>query len=141
MIYGGGDLRLVELSADLSGLEAGGINRVVVTNASAVAGPNIGLKAEGSQLFKVQGKYYLFNITWPRGGMRTVIVHRADQIAGPYEGRLALQDKGVAQGGLVDTRSGEWYACLFRDYGAVGRIPYLVPVTWEDGWPVLGAVN
>jgi beta-xylosidase len=33
---------------------------------------------------------------------------------------------------------GEWYAYLFRDYGAVGRIPYLVPVTWEDGWPVLG---
>ena len=24
------------------------------------------------------------------------------------------------------------------DYGAVGRIPYLVPVKWEDGWPVLG---
>jgi beta-xylosidase len=20
----------------------------------------------------------------------------------------------------------------------VGRIPYLVPVKWEDGWPVLG---
>lgn len=29
--------------------------------------------------------------------------------------------------------------CLsFRDNGAVGRIPYLVPVKWEDGWPVLG---
>ena len=26
---------------------------------------------------------YLFNITWPRGGMRTVIVHRADKITGP----------------------------------------------------------
>src|SRR5690606_34129705 len=25
-----------------------------------------------------------------------------------------------------------------QDYGAVGRIPFLVPVTWEDGWPVLG---
>jgi beta-xylosidase len=57
---------------------------------------------------------------------------------GPYEGRLALQDKGVAQGGLIDTPQGDWYAYLFRDYGAVGRIPYLVPVRWEDGWPVLG---
>ncbi len=70
--------------------------------------------------------------------MRTVVVHRADQITGPYEGRVALQDKGVAQGGLVDTPDGRWFAYLFRDYGAVGRIPYLVPVTWEDGWPVLG---
>jgi len=111
---------------------------VVITNASAVAGPNIGLNAEGSQLFKHDGKYYLFNITWPRGGMRTVLVHRADKIIGPYEGRVALQDKGVAQGGLIDTPQGEWFAYLFRDYGAVGRIPYLVPVKWEDGWPVLG---
>jgi beta-xylosidase len=44
----------------------------------------------------------------------------------------------VAQGGLIDTPAGEWYAYLFQDHGAVGRIPYLVPVTWEDGWPVLG---
>jgi beta-xylosidase len=138
MLYGGGDLRLAELTEDLTGLKPGGFNQVVITNASAVAGPNIGLNAEGSQLLKHDGKYYVFNITWPRGGMRTVLVHRADQITGPYEGRVALQDKGVAQGSLIDTPTGEWYAYLFRDYGAVGRIPYLVPVKWEDGWPVIG---
>lgn len=138
MLWGGGDLRLVELEDDLSGVKPGGFNEVVVRNASAVAGDNIGLQAEGSQLFKVNGKYYLFNITWPRGGMRTVIIHRADEITGPYEGRLALQDQGVAQGGLIDTPEGDWYAYLFQDHGSVGRIPYLVPVTWEDGWPVLG---
>jgi beta-xylosidase len=138
MIYGAGDLRLVELTADVSGIKRGGVDQVIIANASRVAGPNIGLAAEGSQMWKISGKYYLFNITWPRGGMRTVIVHRADAITGPYEGRVALQDKGVAQGGLIDTPQGDWYAYLFRDYGAVGRIPYLVPVKWEDGWPVLG---
>jgi beta-xylosidase len=138
MIHGAGSLRLTELSADVSGLKTGGVDQVIIPNASRVAGPNAGLPAEGSQVRKINGKYYLFNITWPRGGMRTVIVHRADKITGPYEGRLALQDKGVAQGGLIDTPQGEWYACLFRDYGAVGRVPYLVPVKWEDGWPVLG---
>jgi len=138
LIYGGGNLRLVELTPDVVAVKPGGLNQVVITNASAVAGPNIGLNAEGSQLFKVHGKYYLFNITWPRGGMRTVILHRADQITGPYEGRVALQDRGIAQGGLIDTPQGEWYAYLFRDSGAVGRIPYLVPVKWENGWPVLG---
>lgn len=138
MLYGGGNLRLTELSADLTGLKPGGFNQVVITNASAVAGLNIGLNAEGSQLLKHNGKYYLFNITWPRGGMRTVLVHRADKITGPYEGRVALQDKGVAQGGLIDTPQGDWFAYLFRDYGAVGRVPYLVPVRWSDGWPVLG---
>ena len=70
--------------------------------------------------------------------MRTVVIHRADKITGPWEGRLAFQDKGVAQGGLVDTPDGRWFAYLFRDYGSVGRIPYLVPVKWEDGWPVIG---
>jgi beta-xylosidase len=138
MIYGAGDLRLVELTADVTAIKPGGINQVVVANASAVAGNNIQLSAEGSQLSRVNGKYYLFNITWPRGGMRTVIIHRADRITGPYEGRLAFQDKGVAQGSLIDTPQGNWYAYLFRDYDAVGRIPYLVPVKWVDGWPVLG---
>jgi beta-xylosidase len=70
--------------------------------------------------------------------MRTVVIHRAESITGPWEGKLALQDLGVAQGGLVDTPDGQWFAYLFRDYGSVGRIPYLVPVQWEDGWPILG---
>ncbi len=137
MIWGVGKLRCVELRDDFSGIKEG-TERVLIENASAPAGDNIMLGAEGSQLFNVNGKYYLFNITWPRGGMRTVIIHRADHITGPFEGRLALQDKGVAQGGLIDTPDGRWFAYLFRDFGAVGRIPYLVPVTWEDGWPVLG---
>lgn len=138
MVYGGGAIRLRELNADCSGLKPGGVDQVIIADASAPAGPNIMLKAEGSQLLKVDGKYYLLNITWPRGGMRTVVVHRADRLTGPWEGRVALQDKGVAQGGLIDTPDGKWFAMLFRDFGAVGRIPYLVPVRWVDGWPVIG---
>ncbi|WP_442795673.1 glycoside hydrolase family 43 protein [Pelobium manganitolerans] len=141
MLYGGGKLTLVELNADLSGVKQGGLNRVVIENATApsqINGKQGGLPAEGSQLFKVNGKYYLFNISWPPNSMRTVIVHRADKITGPWEGKVVLQDLGVAQGGLIDQPDGTWYAYLFRDNGAVGRIPYLVPVKWEDGWPVLG---
>ncbi len=141
MLYGAGKLNLVELNEDLSGVKPGGINQVAIENASKpsqVEGRKGGLGAEGSQLYKVNGKYYLFNITWPPGGMRTVVIHRADKITGPWEGRVALQDLGVAQGGLIDMPDGRWWAYLFRDNGSVGRIPYLVPVTWEDGWPVLG---
>lgn len=137
LIYGNGKLFIAELEADLSGLKTG-TERVLLENASAPAGGDIMLGAEGSQLFKVDGRYYLFNITWPRNGMRTVVVHRADKITGPYEGRVVFQDRGIAQGGLVDTPDGRWFAYLFQDCGAVGRIPYLVPVQWEDGWPVLG---
>ena len=137
MIWGVGKLMMAELKDDLTGVKEG-TERVLIENASAPAGDNIMLHAEGSQLFKVHGRYYLFNITWPRNGMRTVLIHRADVITGPYEGRVALHDRGIAQGGLTDTPDGTWYAYLFRDYGSVGRIPYLVPVKWEEGWPVLG---
>ena len=139
MIYGNRKLTIVELDTDLSGIKQGGINTVVIENSTAptdsIATSGLG---EGSQLFKVNGKYHLFNITWPRGGIRTVVIHRADRITGPYEGRIGLQDLGVAQGGLIDKPDGTWYAYLFRDFGSVGRIPYLVPVNWVDGWPVLG---
>ena len=137
LITGNKKLSLVELNADLSGVKPDGINQVIIENSSAPSGNDSGL-GEGSQLFKVNGKYYLFNITWPRGGMRTVVIHRADKIIGPWEGRLAFQDLGVAQGGMVDTPEGRWFAYLFRDFGSVGRIPYLVPMKWEDGWPLIG---
>jgi len=138
LLYGGTKLSLVELNEDVSGVKPGGLQQVVIENASLPSGNKGGLGAEGSQLFKVNGKYYLFNITWPRGSVRTVVLHRADKITGPYEGRIGFQDKGVAQGGLIDMPNGNWYAYLFRDFGSVGRIPYLIPVKWEDGWPVLG---
>lgn len=138
MTTGTGDIRLVELKDDLSGDKPGGVNQVIIPDASKVAGENVGLKAEGSQLFKVDGKYYIFLITWPRGGMRTELCFRSDKLTGPYEGKVIIQDRGIAQGGIFDTPDGKWYAMMFRDNGAVGRIPWLMPVTWVDGWPVVG---
>lgn len=137
LITGGGKLRIIELNDDLTGEKEGGLNQVLIENASAPAG-NVMLPAEGSQLFKHDGKFYLFNICWPRGGMRTVLVHRADKLTGPWEGKVAFQDQGVAQGGMIDTPDGKWFAYLFQDHGSVGRIPYLVPMKWENGWPLIG---
>ena len=143
MIYGGGKLTLVELNSDLSGIKPGGVNQVIVENANLLFGADDagGLRGEGSQLFKHDGKYYLFNIASPQSRWsRTVLIHRADKITGPWEGRIALEDRGIAQGGLIDTPDGKWFAYLFGDRGAVGRIPYLTPVEWKDGWPVLSKV-
>lgn len=137
MVWGAGKLEIIELNNDLSAVKEE-TKRVLIENASAPAGNNIMLNSEGSQLFKIKGKYYLFNICWPKGGMRTVVIHRADNINGPWEGKVGLQDLGVAQGGLIDTPDGKWFSYLFRDAGGVGRIPYFVPVKWENGWPILG---
>ena len=63
---------------------------------------------------------------------------------GPYERKLLLDDDmgykncGIAQGCIFDTPAGDWYAMLFQDHQAVGRIPCVLPMTWEDGWPVIG---
>ena len=138
LIYNAERLKIVELNEDLTGVKQGVQERVLIENASAPTGKEVGLGAEGSQLFKVNGKYYLFNICAPRGEMRTVIIHRADNIYGPWEGKVGLQDRGIAQGGLIDTPDGRWFSYLFRDLAAVGRVPYLVPVKWENGWPVVG---
>jgi beta-xylosidase len=137
MAYNAGKISLVELKDDLSGIKPE-TQQIVIQNASLPAGTNINLQAEGSQIIKHDGKYYLFNITWPRGGMRTVVMHRADKLTGPWEGKLGFQDLGVAQGSLIDNAKGEWFAYLFRDYGSVGRAPYILPVKWENGWPVIG---
>lgn len=138
LIYGNHKLHIVELNEGLTDTKKE-TDKILIEDATAPSGKP-GLGAEGSQLFKIKGKYYLMNITWPSGSgsMRTVVLHRADNIMGPYEGRVGLKDLGVAQGGLIDTPDGTWYSYLFRDYGSVGRIPYLVPVKWEDGWPVFG---
>jgi len=133
-----GNMRVTELKSDLTGVKPGGVDQVIITHASEVAGGTVGLQAEGSQMFKINGKYYLCNITWPKGDMRTEIIHRADTLTGPYEGRVMFHDQGIAQGGLIDTPQGKWYAYLFQDHGAVGRAPFLIPVQWVDGWPVLG---
>ena len=133
-----GDIRLVELNADLSRIKQGGFDRVIIKDASRIAGTNLLVPAEGAHLHKINGKYYLFLITWPKNDIRTQLVFRADKITGPYEGRIFLHDQGVAEGCLIDSPKGDWYAMLFQDNGAVGRTPFLVPVKWEDGWPVAG---
>lgn len=141
MIYGGGQIKLIELDEDATSIKPEGLNKILIDNANLVFGEHDagGLPAEGSQMFKINGKYYLFTIASPESHWsRTVIVHRADEITGPYESRIMMQDRQVAQGGLIQAPDGAWYAMLFGDRGPVGRIPFLVPVSWQNNWPVLG---
>lgn len=138
MIYGAGNITLVELKSDLSGIKEDSKHNIIIENASKVASDKIMLPAEGSQMIKHNGYYYIFNIVWPPNDMRTVIAHRAKEITGPYEGKVILKDRGIAQGSIIDTPEGDWYAYMFRDNGSVGRIPYLIPMKWADNWPVFG---
>src|SRR6187402_1633187 len=59
MVWGAGKLEIIELNNDLSAVKPE-TKKVLIENASEPAGNNIMLGAEGSQLFKIKGKYYLF---------------------------------------------------------------------------------
>ena len=107
--------------------------------------------SEGIHAYEIGDYYYLFMIQWPTGGRRQEVCWRASSLDGPWESRKVfdsglefdgqMDNAGVAQGGVVQAADGSWYAMLFQDHGSVGRIPVLVPVTWEDGWPVFGDEN
>lgn len=137
---GTGDVRIVEWEPDLSGFRPDTDRVLFVTPSEGMA-----LRCEGCRALYKDGWYYLFFIDIPRGGIRREWCYRARDINGPYESRLIANSRcdyrniGVAQGMVVDTPSGDWYMILFGDCGAVGRIPFLFPVTWEEDWPVVGA--
>jgi len=120
------------LKDDFSGFERE--TTVVCTNVCNDL-PRAGL-AEGSQLFRHGEYYYLVNICWP--SCRVVNVHRSRQLEGPFdEGRVCFEFEGIAQGSYVQKPDGSWVAVIFGDRGGVGRCPYVLPVEWRDGWPMV----
>lgn len=140
IVYGNREIHLTELKADLSGPREGGLDRVIVTDRDDAY-----LGYEGAHFYKINGKYYIFFIHMPKStGRRTEAVFVAERPEGEFTGRDICDDdrgycgSGVAQGGIVDTPEGKWYAVLFQDTGAVGRIPVLIPMKWEEDMPVLG---
>ena len=97
---------------------------------------------EGSHLYKI-GEYYYIYATyggWPSGQA----VFRSKNIFGPYEEKMLIEKtinnkaNTVHQGALIDTPTGEWWTILQEDLGALGRMPNLQPVKWEEDWPVVG---
>lgn len=139
LIYGNADIHLTELKEDLSGPKPGGLNRIIVKELGEYF-----LGYEGAHLYKINGKYYAFfiHITPASGGRRTQACYVADSLEGEFTGGEVFNDDmgylnaGVAQGGIVGTPDGNWYAMLFQDHGAVGRIPVVVPLHFEDDFPV-----
>lgn len=68
---------------------------------------------------------------------------RSKNVYGPYEARRVLEQgdtpvNGPHQGGWVRTASGEDWFMHFQDKGCYGRVVWLEPMKWVDGWPVIG---
>lgn len=140
VVYGSGDIRIVQLNSTLTGTQSGGINKILIPSSAlkALIGSSPILVGEGAHIEKINGWYYVFIICWPNGGGfdgRTELAFRSKTIDGTYEGKVVHSSKGVAQGSVVQDKNGKWWGYLFQDNGAVGRSPWVMPVTWANDWP------
>ncbi len=115
----------------------------------------VGRMGEGHHLYKIQGKYV--DVSAIPGGAVDQMVAVADSIDGPWKIERMVQgeslgvtaaaplhaqpdDRGLwlHQGGIVDTPSGEWWSIIMSDHGSAGRMVALVPITWNEGFPLIG---
>ena len=117
-------------------------NLAPVSKDSLVFVGNIRKGLEGTHVYKINGYYYLYCTYGGRDGMQVALCSK--NIYGPYEQKLLIYDTtqginyGIHQGALIQTQTGEWWTILFVDSGPFGRFPSLQPVTWFDGWPMVG---
>lgn len=116
--------------------------------------------SEGNRIFKHNGYYYLQHIEFTNKGQgEGTYIARSRNIYGTHDDgtpgtpgnpgkyemkcieRVYSRDSMLfpGQGGYVATPDGRWWwiGQFTRDYPE-GRTPWLVPVEWEDGWPVIG---
>ena len=140
----GGTCRMQEVKLN----DAAGTVEKVGSLTPLFRGKNWGLW-EGAHAYKIGDYYYVFIIASPTDRwMRTQLCYRSKELkSGAWEEKVLYQDgigssdAGLAQGGVVQTQYGDWYGFMFQDRGAVGRIPSIVGVQWEDDWPMMGTYN
>ncbi len=138
LMYGNREIWITELKSDLSGPKPGGLHKNVISDRTGA-----GLGYEGCHLYKLNSRYYAFFIhSLPDRWLRVEACFVSDRLdEGWHGGNVIVDDfegtSGVAQGGIVDTPDGKWYGVIFADRGAVGRIPNLVPMHFDEtGFPV-----
>jgi beta-xylosidase len=136
VVYGGTTIRVAQLNADAT----------AEVNDQAVYTSPDNLYIEGSRMYKINGTYYIF-VTKPANAE---YVLKSKNIWGPYERRSLVEsisgpipNAGFAhQGGIVSTKSGQWFYVAFMDSYPGGRIPVVAPLSWtQDGWPEVVRVN
>ena len=114
--------------------------------------------AEAAKIYKIGGIYYIFMAEWIEGDRKQIIL-RGKSIYGPFERKIVMErgngvSRSVCQGALVQAMdSSWWYSHQLVQYrekvqgtfagkttgsSYEGRSQWLIPVRWQDGWPVLG---
>ena len=96
---------------------------------------------EGCHVYKIGDYYYIYSTYGGFPSGQTVF--RSKNVFGPYEEKVLVEKRygkdinTIHQGALLEDVAGQWWTVMQEDLGAFGRFPNLLPVTWEDGWPVV----
>jgi beta-xylosidase len=117
-------------------------NFAPITKDSLIITGDIRNGLEGTHVYKINGYYYLYCTYGGLDGIQ--VAFRSKNIYGPFEEKVVISETthglnfGIHQGALIKTQTDEWWTMLFVDSGPFGRFPSLQPVTWVNGWPMVG---
>ena len=123
------NISMCELDADFNFLQE---KEIIVRERSGL---------EGCHVYKI-GDYYYIYATY--GGFPSgQAAFRSKSPFGPFEEKVLVEENydgkinTIHQGALFEDVEGKWWTVMQEDLGALGRFPNLLPVTWEEGWPIV----
>ena len=158
-----GEVHCTELKPDMSG-PVEGTDRVIIPEGNGVGEGHHMYKIDGmyyliSTDYKPNGRTLCSRSKSIWGPYETRVI-QADETYGyhaasltQFKGRiqpdgykfeLGPLDKNATacsnahQGGIVQAKDGSWWALFMQDFHSIGRTVCLMPMTWEDGWPMVG---
>ena len=162
-IHNYGDVKCTELKPDMSG-PVEGTERIIIPEGSGVGEGHHMYKINGmyyliSTDYRPNGRtlcsrsksiwgpyetrvitadetygYHAASITQWRG---RVVPDGSDFRLGPVN-KDATACSNAHQGGIVQYNDGSWWALFMQDFHSIGRTVCLMPMTWVDGWPMVG---
>ena len=166
-IHGYGTVKCTELKADMSG-PVEGTERVIIPEGNGVGEGHHMYKIDGmyyliSTDYRPNGRtlcsrsksiwgpyetrvitadetygYHAASLTQvPRGEKYRIGADGTQFGLGPVD-KDATACTNAHQGGIVQYNDGSWWALFMQDFHSIGRTVCLMPMTWKDGWPMVG---
>ncbi len=166
-IHGYGTVKCTELKPDMSG-PVEGSERVIIPEGNGVGEGHHMYKIDGmyyliSTDYSPNGRTLCSRSKSIWGPYETRVI-TADETYGYHAARLTQLPRGqkyrigedgtrfqlgpldkdatactnAHQGGIVQYKDGSWWALFMQDFHSIGRTVCLMPMTWKDGWPMVG---
>ena len=166
-IHGYGTVKCTELKPDMSG-PVEGTERVIIPEGNGVGEGHHMYKIDGmyyliSTDYRPNGRTLCSRSKSIWGPYETRVI-TADETYGYHAASLTQVPRGTKyrigedgtkfglggvdkdatactnahQGGIVQYKDGSWWALFMMDFHSIGRTVCLMPMTWKDGWPIVG---